>query len=218
MMEKIKYTPYNPQFKETRFPGEDWSYIAPSWEQMGQVYLDLGAKILMNNGVFDTLVTLAKGGWTWSRTIADILNIEELASFKLTVYDPSQPGKKLSEPVLETPLAIPLIGKRVLLFDDVDDTGETLIFSLKYLNNFGAASITTATLFHKPHSKFKPDFFGAETSAWVIFPHERREGLVGLARKWHNQGLDMKTIKDRLLGIGLPEKEIELFLSLENFS
>ena len=214
-MGKIKYKPYNPKFKETRFDSEDWSYIAPTWEQMGQVYLDLGAKILMNNGVFDTLVTLAKGGWTWSRTMADILKIDELASFKLTVYDPSQPGKKLPKPVLETPLAIPLIGKRVLLFDDVDDTGETLEFSLKYLSNFGALSITTATLFHKPHSKFKPDFFGAETSAWVIFPHERREGIVGLARKWRNNGLDMKTIKDRLVEIGLPEKEIDLFLSLE---
>ena len=214
-MEAIKYIPYKPQFKETRFDDENWSYIAPTWEEMGQVYLDLGVQILKNNGQFETLVTLAKGGWTWSRTMADILKINELASFKVTLYDPSQPGIKLEKPVLEVPLTIPLIGKRVLLFDDVDDTGETLEFSLKYLSNFGASSITTATLFHKPHSKFQPDFFGAETSAWVIFPHERREGIVGLARKWREKGLEVKIIKDQLLEIGLPEKEINLFLSLE---
>lgn len=199
-------------FKKTQFLKESWSYIAPTWEEMGQMCLSLGTAILEKNKRFDTLITLAKGGWTWARTMADILQIFELSSFKLTFYDSSQPGKKLSKPMLEIPLTIPLARKRIFLFDDVNDSGESLGYALKYLDHFSPSSITTATLFHKPHSQFKPDFFGAETDAWVVFPHERREVIDGLALKWKKTGLKIAEIKDRLIKIGLPEKEVNLFL------
>lgn len=199
-------------FKKTQFLKESWAYIAPSWEEMGDICLDLGVEILKSNKKFDTLITLAKGGWTWARTMADILQVYELSSFKLTFYDQSQPGVKLGKPMLEIPLAIPLAKKRVILFDDVNDSGESLEYTLKYLSHFGPTSITTATLFHKPHAKMKPDFVGSVTDAWIVFPHERREMIDGFALKWKKNGLKNKEIKERLIKIGLPEKEVNIFL------
>jgi len=199
-------------FKKTQFLKESWAYIAPSWEEMGDICLDLGVEINESGKKFDTLITLAKGGWTWARTMADILQVYELSSFKLTFYDQSQPGVKLKKPMLEIPLAIPLAKKRVILFDDVNDSGESLEYALKYLSHFGPSSITTATLFHKPHAKMKPDFVGSVTDAWIVFPHERREMIDGFALKWRKIGLKNKEIKDRLIKIGLPEKEVNIFL------
>ncbi|MEM2144981.1 MAG: phosphoribosyltransferase family protein [Candidatus Jordarchaeaceae archaeon] len=161
---------------------------------------------------------------TW-RLLADFdfeydttFGFPDMPGFRNGMCHPFRPydlDKGNSIDILEIPLTIPLVDKKVLLFDDVDDSGETMIFSLDYLKNFGALSMTTATLFHKPHSKYQPDFYGVETSAWVIFPHEKREGIVGLARKWERQGLHLQEIKKRLIKIGLPKKEIDLFLSLE---
>jgi hypothetical protein len=199
-------------FKKTQFLKESWAYIAPSWEEMGDICLDLGVEINESGKKFDTLITLAKGGWTWARTMADILQVYELSSFKLTFYDQSQPGIKLGKPMLEIPLAIPLAKKKVILFDDVNDSGESLEYALKYLGHFGPSSITTATLFHKPHAKIKPDFVGSVTDAWIVFPHERREMIDGFALKWRKNGLKNKEIKERLIKIGLPEKEVNLFL------
>lgn len=199
-------------FKKTQFLKESWAYIAPTWEEMGQICLDLGVDILDKGKKFDTLITLAKGGWTWARTMADILQIFELSSFKLSFYDSMLPGKKLAKPLLEIPLAIPLAKKRVILFDDVNDSGESLEYAIDYLSHFGPSSITTATLFHKPHAKIKPDFIGSETDAWIVFPHERREVIDGLALKWKNIGLKTKEIRERLIKIGLPEKEVNIFL------
>jgi hypothetical protein len=199
-------------FKKTQFLKESWAYIAPSWEEMGDICLDLGVEINESGKKFDTLITLAKGGWTWARTMADILQIYELSSFKLTFYDQSQPGVKLNKPMLEIPLAIPLAKKRVILFDDVNDSGESLEYALKYLSHFGPSSITTATLFHKPHAKMKPDFVGSVTDAWIVFPHERREMIDGFTLKWRKNGLKNKEIKERLIKIGLPEKEVNIFL------
>jgi len=199
-------------FKKTQFLKESWSYIAPTWEEMGDICLDLGVEILKSGKKFDTLITLAKGGLTWARTMADILQVYELSSFKLTFYDQSQPGIKLAKPMLEIPLAIPLAKKKVILFDDVNDSGESLIYTLKYLEHFGPASVTTATLYHKPHAKMKPDFTGSETDAWIVFPHERREMIDGFAMKWKKNGLKNKEIRERLIKIGLPEKEVNIFL------
>ncbi len=199
-------------FKKTQFLKESWAYIAPTWEEMGDICLDLGVEILESGKKFDTLITLAKGGWTWARTMADILQVYELSSFKLTFYDQSQPGVKLVKPMLEIPLAIPLAKKKVILFDDVNDSGESLEYALKYLGHFGPSSITTATLFHKPHAKIKPNFVGSETDAWIVFPHERREMIDGFALKWKKIGLKNKEIKERLIKIGLPEKEVNTFL------
>ncbi len=214
MRKKINYKFYLPKFKEVKFQDENWTYIAPNWEQMHQVSLDLGVKILQSDCQFDVLVTLIKGGWTWSRTLADILAISELTSFRLKFYDPKYPGIKLEKPILESKLNHNLKNKKVLLFDDVDDSGESLIFALNYLKKFHLKLIKSATLFHKPHSKIVPDFYGAVSSAWIIFPHELREAITGLAKKWQNNGLTKLLIKNRLLKIGLPKKEIELFLSL----
>lgn len=212
---KIRYQYYNPKFKEARFPDENWSYIAPTWEEMHQISLDLGVKILEENKKYDTLVTLIKGGWTWSRTMVDILDIPELASFRLRLYDPKYPGIKLSKPILEVPLTHSLEKKKILLFDDTDETGESLEFAKNYLKEFHPASVTTSTLFHKPHSKIKPEFYGSVTSSWIIFPHERREAISGLAGKWSEKGIKENEIKKRLLEIGLPEKEINLFINLK---
>jgi hypoxanthine phosphoribosyltransferase len=200
-------------FKKTQFLQETWSYIAPTWEEMGQICLDLGVEILENSKKFDTLITLAKGGWTWARTMADILQVFELSSFKLSFYDSMTPGKKLEKPLLEIPLTIPLARKKVILFDDVNDSGQSLKYALEYLKHFGPSSITTATLFHKPKfAKIKPDFIGAETDSWIVFPHERREVIDGLAIKWKKNGLKIKEIRERLIKIGLPEKEVNIFL------
>lgn len=202
-------------FKDVRFPDEAWSYIAPTWEEMGRIYLDLGLRILNSPTRFDILVTLAKGGWTWARSMADILKIADMSSFQLMTYDPVLPGKKLDTVMLKSPLNTDLKNKKTLLFDDVNDTGDSLKFSMSYLKKFRPDSVITATLFHKPHSRFRPDFYGIATDAWIIFPHERREGITGLARKWKEKQISSKNIYKRLVEIGLPKKEVMVFLELE---
>jgi len=61
----------------------------------------------------------------------------------------------------------------------------------------GANQVFTASLFYKPHSKLKPDFFGEQTSAWIIFPFEQCEMMKTLNKKWSSQGLDKQEIINR---------------------
>ena len=53
-------------------------YICPNWDQMGELTFSLAQKILNSGQKFDRIVALAKGGWTWARTLVDYLGISQI--------------------------------------------------------------------------------------------------------------------------------------------
>jgi hypothetical protein len=66
----------------------------------------------------------------------------------------------------------PLFSGKVLIVDDVSDTGKTL---RKELEHLGARKAKVATLYYKPHSVLKPDYYAFETDKWIVFPWEKEE-------------------------------------------
>ena len=64
------------------------------------------------------------------------------------------------------------VSGRVLVVDDVADTGTSLEFVVRRLKGKGAREIRTATIAYKPRSRVKPDYFVYETDKWVVFPWE----------------------------------------------
>jgi len=59
--------------------------------------------------------------------------------------------------------------KKVLIVDDVTDTGKTLLD----LEDFYGVNFITATLHYKPRSMVKPTFFVEETNKWICYPWEK---------------------------------------------
>lgn len=63
-------------------------------------------------------------------------------------------------------------GKRVLLVDEICDTGETMRLALAAVRDVGAAEVRTATsLIHK--GAYRPDYYALEAEGAVIFPWDR---------------------------------------------
>jgi hypoxanthine phosphoribosyltransferase len=197
-------------FKPVRFKNDKVAYLAPSWQEMGELTFLLAKKILASKKKFDRLITMAKGGWTWSRTMVDYLGIEEVASIQVKFYSGIFETKP--SPVIAQSLPIPVLKEKLLVFDDVADSGETLIAVKKYLHLCGAKSITSAALFYKSWARFVPDYYGSVTESWIIFPHEIRESIKFVGTNWEKQGLKPREIKQRLIQIGLDKKQVEYFL------
>jgi hypoxanthine phosphoribosyltransferase len=63
-----------------------------------------------------------------------------------------------------------LIEKRVLLVDDVLDSGETALAAIELLRGREPAVLKFATMQVKTYSQFKPDFFVEEKSNWLFYP------------------------------------------------
>jgi len=200
--------------KEIEFDGE--TFVCPTWEQMGEYTFDLARQIIESGQSFDRVVALAKGGWTWARTLLDYLQIDELSSMRIKRYIGINEAE---EPVITQPLADAIGGESILLFDEVIDSGKTIDKGLEILKAMGAKNVRTAGLCYKPRSSVVPDFFAFSSSAWVVFPHEVREFVEGSARKWRlgseeegRPGISDIEILDRLITIGLPRNQVEFFL------
>src|SRR5205085_705462 len=122
---------------------------------------------------YDRIVVIAKGGLTWSRVLADYLSIPDIETVRVKLYRGI--NKAFKKPQIIQDIKADIKGERILLFDDVADSGQTLEFVEKLLYKEGAKSVDTSALFFKSTSKITPDFFDHQTDAWIVFPHELRE-------------------------------------------
>lgn len=176
-------------------------YVAPTWTELEQFTLEVSEQIAQANLPIDVIVTLAKGGWPMTRSLADFLQVDEIASIGVKFY--SGINVKLPHPNVYQDLPIDVAGKNILLFDDVADSGGSLQFVIRLLRERKVASVQTATLFYKEHSVVKPDYFVYTTNAWIIFPFEKREMGELLTQKWREQGVELVHINQRLQTMGL---------------
>ena len=185
------------------------SYVCPTWEQMGNFTFLLAKQILESESQFDRIVALAKGGWTWARTLADYLQITNLSSTRLKSYDDINQSSNIK--VLQ-PLSDSIDGEKVLIFDDVIDSGKTVAKAKEYMTILGCQEISVASLCFKPRSSFTPDYYAFSTKAWIIFPHEYREFIIQSQRRWSLVKVPIREIKSRLIKIGLPSDQVDYFL------
>ena len=114
----------------------------------------------------DILLAVARGGLTLSHLMAQALNIRDLYTLNSIHYD--------EQTKLDTfnIFNIPNIShaKKVLIIDDIIDSGETMVEVLKILKEkFPNIEFKIATLFYKSSAIIKPDFTIREANEWIEF-------------------------------------------------
>lgn len=156
-------------------------YLKLSWEDIERQCLAIAREIKERGVPFDIIVGIARGGWIPARLLSDMLDSDELHTMRVKFY--TGIGEVAAKPVILHPTQIDVTGKRVLLVDDIADTGKSLGIAKKHLEERGAGDIFVVTLLKKPHSEVVPDLYVAETDAWVIFPWEVRETVRLILKK-----------------------------------
>lgn len=191
----------------------DQKYLCPSWNQIGEEVFHLSQTILSSGLKFDRVIALAKGGLTFSRTIVDYLNMKELSSIQIEFY--TDIGAVNKTPVIIQSLPISIRNERILIFDEVVDSGESMKMAAQYIQYHGCKDVHTAAIALKPWSTFAVDFHAFKTDAWILFPHERREMIQLLQKKWRAGGDSEAQIHEQLLKTGLPKEEVEFFTKIK---
>ncbi len=130
----------------------------------------------------DVIIGVARGGWVHARLQCDLLGVKELYSVKVDHWGVT--ATKDGKAKLTVPLTGDVKGKRVLVVDDITDTGESLTMAVNHIREQGPSDVKSATLMHIAGSKFVPDYFGVEVSwAWEIWPWNFYEDLNALILK-----------------------------------
>lgn len=121
----------------------------------------------------DLLVGVSRGGLVPVRLLGDRLETSNIAIIKTEFY--TSIGKTERVPVITQDINVNVKGKRLLVVDDVADTGQSLIVIKNHLKKKGARVVKFATIHYKIKSNLKPDFYAKKTSSWIVYPWEKVE-------------------------------------------
>lgn len=179
-------------------------YLPVSWNEYHANALNLTTTLLSRNKRYDEIVAISRGGLTFGHMLSDFLRIP-VCTFTIQSFSDI---RKQGEVRVTEELSKPIAGKRIVLVDDVSDSGKTLIRAIGYLKGFHPQSIETVTMFFKPQSEFIPDFYGQQTDKWIIFPYEVTETIVSVTNTLSKQGKTGREIRDFLIKLGYTNEQI----------
>ncbi|MBI5614038.1 hypothetical protein HY947_03890 [Candidatus Gottesmanbacteria bacterium] len=159
----------------------------------------------------DLIVAIARGGLSIAQLLSDSLQLP-IATFTVVSY---KDLKQSHQPKITYPLGSLLTGKKVLLVDDISDTGTTFKRAISYLMEQGVLKkdIITTALIHKPHSTYTPTYYCKETPNWVIMPYEVRETIEQLLPLWKKEGVAINEMEKRFLSLEFDKQQIDLYMS-----
>jgi hypoxanthine phosphoribosyltransferase len=138
------------------------------WEQLEELVKGLAERVGRDH---DVLLAITRGGLVPAGMLAYLLGQRDILVAAVAFYDDhGQPGDQPA--FLQFPSDPLLHGKRVLIVDEVWDTGTTFVAVVERARLAGGTP-TTAVLHYKPQrSKVRsvPDHHVVATDAWVVYP------------------------------------------------
>jgi hypoxanthine phosphoribosyltransferase len=188
-----------------------------SWSRFYSLSRALSHKIHASGFRPDIIIAIGRGGYMPARIISDFLHVMNLTSFKLEHYSGTQKSKTV---VVRYPLGNGVAGQKVLLVDDVCDTGDTFDVACKHLEDrLQPAEIRTAVLHYKKTSSFIPDFYARRIVKWrwLIYPWAAAEDISEFIRQMEPRPDSLEGIiknLDRDYGIRVPQKLLRDILTL----
>jgi hypoxanthine phosphoribosyltransferase len=199
-----------PLFPRRKILGSELKLEIPTWEQIYEMLLNLANKIRKDCFEPDVILGVSRGGWPPARVLSDLLENPELANVKTEFYMGVAETK--GEPTITQPVSILVRDKKVLVVDEIADTGKSLRLIQLHLKKQGASEIKIATIYYKPWSVVTPDYYEKESSAWVVFPWERKETVRKLVEQYKRQRRTIEEVKEKLVKHGMDRKLVERFI------
>ena len=175
------------------------NYRILSWEEIYNATLRLSERIAASGFDPEVIVGIARGGWIPARILSDVLFTASLQNIRIEYY--SDIGVHEKAPRITQPISGSITGKRVLLVDEVADTGESLRHAIQYVNGLSPESLVTGVPVLKPESIVIPDHRILKIDAWVVFPWEHRESIISLVKFFQSAipGISMEEIREKLV-------------------
>ena len=132
-------------------------------------------KLGIKPGQFDWYVAITRGGLIPACLLAQITGQRRIDTICLASY--GKDNKQGTLQILDQRSYLHFTGKRVLIIDDLVDSGETMQEAVDRLRFYGPSELKTMVIYKKSCSAFHPDYFLEEVSAdrWIEFWWEPTE-------------------------------------------
>jgi len=190
--------------------GNNLEFEIPSWNQIYSLLLKLADAVQKSGFEPDVIVGVSRGGWIPARIMSDLLENPKLANVTAEFYVGVAETKH--EPSITQPVSVSVKGKKVLVVDDLADTGKSLKLVNLHLKKQGASEIKIATIYYKPWSIIVPHYYEKETRCWIVFPWEVKETVRKTVEKFREKGRAVEDAKEKLISSGLNRELVERFI------
>ncbi len=144
-----------------------------SWEQIEAMVDALIARLPRD---YDAILAITRGGMVPACLVSERLNIRNIMVAAVMFY--TGLGETREEPIfLQFPADPLLVNQRVLIVDDVWDSGKTAISVRERVLAAGGRP-EIAVLHYKPsQSRYpqKPNYYVTATDGWIVYPWDRLE-------------------------------------------
>jgi hypoxanthine phosphoribosyltransferase len=140
-----------------------------SWEGFGQASRLLAQAIHDDSYEADIILAIARGGLLVAGALGYALSVKNLYTMNVEYY--TGVDERLEVPMIlpPTPDLVDVAGARVLIADDVADTGHTLALVKEFCQG-KVAEVRSAVLYEKPRSVVRCEYVWKSTDLWIEFP------------------------------------------------
>ena len=140
-----------------------------TWQELGEASRDLAQRIADDGYVPDLVLSVARGGLLVGAALGYALDVKNTWTMNVEFY--TGVDERLDVPMILPPVPdlVDLESARMLIADDVADTGETL----RLVRDFCAgkvAEVRCAVLYEKPQSEVRCEYVWRRTERWIDFP------------------------------------------------
>lgn len=140
-----------------------------SWDDLGFGSRALSEQIVEDGYGPDIILGIARGGLLVAGAIAYALDVKNTFTMNVEFY--TGVDERLDMPIVLPPVPdlVDLHESRVLIADDVADTGKTLVLVKDFLAG-KVGDVRVAVLYEKPRSEVACEYVWQRTDRWIDFP------------------------------------------------
>ncbi len=175
--------------------------------------LDLAQQIKKDEYNPEVIVGVSRGGWPPARVMSDLLQNPNLANMRVEFY--KDIGVRNKKPRITQPVTMEVVGKQVLVVDDVSDTGHSLRVVTNHLRRKPVKELRVCTIYMKPQSIYRPDYYSRSTRKWIIFPWERLEAVHLISKRFRDTRTRVSSTVRALKDSGMSANLVRQLLKID---
>jgi uncharacterized protein len=148
-----------------------------TWQTFGDASRQLAKAIADDGFEPDLILSIARGGLFLAGSLGYALTVKNLHVMNVEFYDGV--GTTLDMPVMLPPVpsAVDFSEKKVLIADDVADSGRTIELVQSFIADH-VEIVRTAVIYEKPQSVISCDYVWKHTDRWINFPWSSQDPVV----------------------------------------
>jgi hypoxanthine phosphoribosyltransferase len=148
-----------------------------SWERFGVASRELAQAVHDDGYRPDLVLSIARGGLLVGAALGYALSVKNTWTMNVEFY--TGVDERLDVPMILPPVPelIDLDAARMLIADDVADTGETLALVKRFCEG-RVAEVRCAVLYEKPRTIVPCEYVWRRTDRWIDFPWSAQEPIA----------------------------------------